>query len=167
MSIELVTGDITAFRADAIVNAANSRLAHGGGVAAAISRAAGPGLQRESSELVRRDGPVAVGEAAATGGYALPARWVIHAVGPMYGREGGKEAQLLADAYRASLDLARELGAGSIAFPAISTGIFGYPLDEAARIAAATAHRHAGDLEVTFVLFDQRTFAAFEAALPD
>jgi len=163
MAIRLETGDITAFQADAIVNAANSRLAHGGGVAAAISRAAGPELQRESDELVRREGPVPVGGAVATGGHDLPARWVIHAVGPRYGQEGGREAELLASAYRSSLAVALEIGASGVAFPAISTGIFGYPLGEAARIAVETVRRHAGGLKVTFVLFDRRTLDVFEA----
>lgn len=161
--VGLVVGDITVFQGDAIVNAANSRLAHGGGVAAAISGAAGPGLQRESDELVRRQGPVPVGAAVATAGHDLPARWVIHAVGPRYGQEGGREVELLAGAYRSSLAVAREVGAVSIAFPAISTGIFGYPLGEAARIAVETVHRYSDELEVTFVLFDRRTLDAFRA----
>lgn len=162
MAAILRIGDITASSADAIVNAANSHLAHGGGVAAAISRVAGPELQRESDELVEREGPVPVGGAVATGGYGLPARWVIHAVGPRYGQEGGREPELLAGAYRSSLDVAREVGATSVAFPAISTGIFGYPLEDAARIAVETVRRRAGDIEVTFVLFDRRALAVFE-----
>ena len=91
--------------------------------------------------------------------------WVIHAVGPVYGEHGGKEAELLAKAYRSSLDLARECQVKTTAFPAISTGVFGYPLEGAARIAVETVRAEAGDLEVTFVLFDQTTFAAFESAL--
>lgn len=165
MSVRLEIGDITAFRGDAIVNAANSRLAHGGGVAAAISQAAGPGLARESRELVEREGSVPTGEAVVTGGYDLDVRWIIHTVGPVYGENDGRDAELLAAAYRNSLERAQEKGAKTLAFPAISTGIFGYPLDEAARIAVEMVREHAGDIEVTFVLFDQRTLNAFDAAL--
>lgn len=148
------------------MNAANSRLAHGGGVAAAISRAAGPELDRESRELVEQEGSVPVGQAVVTGGYDLKVPWVIHAVGPVYGENGERDAELLVAAYRNSLERAREVGAKSVAFPAISTGIFGYPLDEAARIAVETVRDHDGDLDITFALFDQRTFSAFEAVTP-
>lgn len=164
MALKLELGDVTTFTGDVIVNAANSHLRHGGGVAAAIARAAGPGFQWESDELVRRKGPVPVGGAAITGGHALKASWVIHAVGPVYGQEDGREGELLASAYRSSLDLARRVGVGSIAFPAISTGIFGYPLDEAARV-AIRAVADETELAVTFMLFDRRTLKAFEKAL--
>ena len=167
MAIALRQGDITEFEGDAIVNAANSHLAHGGGVARAISAAAGTGLDDESRGLVERCGPIATGEAVPTAGYDLKVDWVIHAVGPVYGSHDGAEGELLASAYRRSLEVARELGVRTLAFPAISTGIYGYPLDEAARIAVSTVAEEAGDIEVTFVLFGEGTFRAFEAALAD
>ncbi len=160
-----MVGDITRFDGDAIVNAANSRLRHAGGVAAAISRAAGPGLDRESRELVEHRGPVPTGEAVITGGHDLAAGSVIHAVGPVYGSIGGGEGELLVAAYRSSLRVARENDIRTLAFPAISTGIYGYPLDEAAWIAVETVREHAGDIEVIFFLFDQRTLDAFTAVL--
>lgn len=163
-SVELEVGDITTFEGDALVNAANSRLMHGGGVALAISRAAGPGLDEEGREKIERHGPIAVGDALATKGFDLKVDWVIHAVGPMYGQHGGAEDELLARAYRNSLDLAREYGVRTIAFPAISTGIFGYPLERAARIAVETVRKEAGEIEVTFVLFDEESYRAFEVA---
>lgn len=130
--MKLRQGDITTFEGDAIVNAANSRLIHGGGPRA-ISLAAGPGLEAESRREVRAHGPIAVGDARVTGGYDLPAAWIIHAVGPIYGDHGGQEAGLLARAYASSLDLAREHQMRRVAFPAISAGTYGNPLDEAAR----------------------------------
>lgn len=167
MPIRLERGDITKFSGDAVVNAANSHLMHGGGVAKAISEAAGPGLDEEGQEELKSHGPISVGDALATRGFDLPVTWVIHAVGPVYGEHVGSEAELLARAYRSSLDLAREYGVETIAFPAISTGIYGYPLEEAARIAISTVAEEAGDIEVTFVLFDERTLAAFETALSE
>ena len=131
--LELVEGDITEMDSDAIVNAANERLAHGGGVAGLISRRGGPAIQRESDEWVRQHGPVATGSAAITSGGNLKARHVIHAVGPIYdGRP--RSAELLASAVRAALRMADEHGLKSIALPAISTGIFGYPIEEAAGV---------------------------------
>jgi Predicted phosphatase homologous to the C-terminal domain of histone macroH2A1 len=132
-TLELVEGDITAMETEAIVNAANEYLAHGGGVAGAISRRGGPAIQRESDEWVRRYGRVPTGSAAITSGGQLKARYVIHAVGPVYdGTE--RSAQLLASAVRAALQMADEHNLTSIALPAISTGIFGYPMEEAARV---------------------------------
>ncbi|MCO5315923.1 MAG: macro domain-containing protein [Solirubrobacterales bacterium] len=163
MGIHLEMGDITTFDGDVIVNAANSHLRHGGGVAAAISRVAGPGFQWESDELVRRKGPVPVGGAAITGGHALKAMWVVHAVGPVFGQEDGREAELLRSAYRSSLELARKVRARSIAFPAISAGIFGYPLADAARV-AVEAIGDETEIAVTFMLFDRRILKAFEEA---
>jgi len=161
--MEIVQADITTFKGDALVNAANSRLIHGGGVARAISLAAGPGLDRESRELVASRGPVAVGDAVATGGHDLKVDWVIHAVGPIYGSHDGAEERLLA--YRRSLAVARELGVGTMAFPAISAGTYGYPLGEAARIALTTVAEESADIDVTFVLFGDDVYAAFESAL--
>jgi O-acetyl-ADP-ribose deacetylase (regulator of RNase III) len=128
--IEIVTGDITALEVDAIVNAANTTLLGGGGVDGAIHRAAGPELRAECARL----GGARTGEAKVTGGYRLPARWVVHAVGPVWSGGGRGEDALLASCYRESLARAREVGARSIAFPAISTGAYGFPIVPATRI---------------------------------
>jgi len=136
-TLELVEGDITELNTDAIVNAANERLAHGGGVAGVISRKGGPAIQRESSEWVRRHGRVRTGSATITSAGRLEARYVIHAVGPIYGSTP-RPAELLASAVRAALRLADEHKLRSIALPAISTGIFGYPMEEAARVMLRT-----------------------------
>jgi O-acetyl-ADP-ribose deacetylase (regulator of RNase III) len=169
--IEVVQADITTEDLDAIVNAANTALAHGGGVAGAIARAAGPELQRASDALIAARGPLATGEAVATGGFGLRARTVIHAVGPVYGRHGGEEAALLAAAHRSAIEVADELGLGSIAFPAISCGIYGYPLEEAAPTAISAtveALDRAPDVSlVRFCLFGDRELSAFEDALAD
>jgi len=132
--IEIVTGDITDEEVDAIVNAANSHLAHGGGVAAAIVRAGGYEIQRESDEYVRKHGPVPTGEAAVTGAGKLKARYVIHAVGPVWrgGNEG--EEKLLRKAVQSALMRAHELKLRSVSMPAISMGIFGFPKDRGTRI---------------------------------
>jgi len=137
-TIEVVVGDITTIPVDAIVNAANPQLAGGGGVDGAIHRAGGPEIMRE---LVERYGPnrfCPPGGAVVTGAGRLPARWVIHAVGPIWRGGDAGEADTLASAYRGSLRLAADLGATSVSFPAISTGIYGYPADDAARVATAT-----------------------------
>jgi len=133
--IEAVQGDITTQVVDAIVNAANQSLAGGGGVDGAIHRAAGA---TELQAACRRLGSCPTGEAVATPGFALPALWIIHAVGPRWRGGGHGEAELLASCYRRSLIVAAELGARSIAFPAISTGIYGYPPAEAAELAVST-----------------------------
>ncbi len=136
--VRALTGDITREDVDAIVNAANSSLLGGGGVDGAIHRAGGPRILEECREIRRTllpDG-LPTGEAVITGGGLLPARFVIHTVGPIYGRHGGREAELLASCYRNSLRLAQERGLTSIAFPSISTGVFGYPLAEAAVVAS-------------------------------
>ena len=164
--LELVIGDITRQRIDAIGNAANTALRGGGGVDGAIHAAAGPGLL---SELVERyPGGTATGSAVATGGHRLPARWILHAVGPVWRGGGQGEAELLADAYRSSLQLADELGATGLALPAISMGIYGYPLSEGARVAVRTVFEHlATETPVRLVRFVLRdaTFPAFATAL--
>jgi O-acetyl-ADP-ribose deacetylase (regulator of RNase III) len=167
VTVRLALGDLTAFPADAVVNAANSGLLGGGGVDGAIHRAGGPEILADCRQLRATSLPdgLPTGRAVATTAGALPARWVIHAVGPVY-RGSPRDAELLASAHRSSLQVARELGARTVAFPAISTGIFGYPLEEAAPIALAEAAA-AGDLEVTFVLFDERSLAAFRSAADD
>lgn len=158
--LEVVRGDISAQDVDAIVNAANSGLAPGGGVCGAIHAAAGPDL----AAACRAIGGCPTGSAVATPGFALPARWVIHAVGPVWQGGGADEADLLASAYRSTLAVADEVGARSVAFPAISTGIYGYPLDEATDIAVRTVRDADTDVElVRFVCFDAATAAAYEA----
>jgi O-acetyl-ADP-ribose deacetylase (regulator of RNase III) len=129
--VEIVTGDITTLAVDAIVNAANTTLLGGGGVDGAIHRAAGPELLAECRTL----GGARTGEAKVTRGYRLPARWVIHTVGPVWSGGERREDERLASCYRESLARAREVGAGSVAFPAISTGAYGFPLERAAGIA--------------------------------
>ncbi|MBD3236019.1 MAG: O-acetyl-ADP-ribose deacetylase [Candidatus Eisenbacteria bacterium] len=163
--IELVQGDITREACDAIVNAANQSLLGGGGVDGAIHRAAGPELLAECRTL----GGCETGDAKITGGYALPAEHVIHTVGPVYhGGEKG-EPELLASAYRRSLEVAREHGLRSVAFPSISTGAYRFPIERAARIALCTVRAHLEDEtsieRVRFVLFGDRDYAAYEEAL--
>jgi O-acetyl-ADP-ribose deacetylase (regulator of RNase III) len=155
MRIEAVQGDITAQEVDAVVNAANQALAGGGGVDGAIHRAAG---HRQLQEACQALGGCDTGDAKATPGFQLPARWIIHAVGPRW-RGGGKgEADLLASCYRRSLEIAAEVGARSVAFPAISTGIYGYPAEEAARIAVETIKSTPAQVElVRLVAFDEAT----------
>ncbi|MFV0302113.1 MAG: O-acetyl-ADP-ribose deacetylase [Paracoccus sp. (in: a-proteobacteria)] len=148
--IRVWQGDITRLDVDAIVNAANSSLLGGGGVDGAIHHAAGPELLAECRTL----GGCPTGEARITRGYNLPARHVIHTVGPVWKGGGAGEDELLASAYRSSLALARENGLTTIAFPAISTGIYGFPAERAARIAVDTIRRHGTDLDVTLVAFD-------------
>jgi O-acetyl-ADP-ribose deacetylase (regulator of RNase III) len=168
--LELVQGDITRMETDAIVNAANEQLAHGGGVAGAIARQGGADIQRESDAWVRQHGRVATGSAAITGGGKLPARYVIHAVGPRYHHES-RPAELLAAAVHSSLSLADEHGLKSIALPAISTGIFGYPLEEAAHVMVSAAVDYLRDetgLErLVFCLYDQGAYDAFARALSE
>jgi O-acetyl-ADP-ribose deacetylase (regulator of RNase III) len=169
-AIHLVVGDITRFPADAIVNAANSALAGGGGVDGAIHRAGGPDIMADLERRYGRGRHCPTGSAVVSEAGDLPARWVIHAVGPIWRGGSADEAELLASAYRTSLRLAAELGASTVSFPSISTGVYSYPVDQAARIAIDTVRdvlgREAGTIErVTFVLFSQGTYDEFEAAL--
>jgi O-acetyl-ADP-ribose deacetylase (regulator of RNase III) len=163
MLIEAVQGDITAEEVDAVVNAANQALGGGGGVDGAIHRAAG---HLQLQEACRALGGCATGDAKATPGFNLPARWIIHAVGPRW-RGGGKgEAEQLASCYRRSLEVADELGARSLAFPAISTGIYGYPAEEAARIAVETVRSTPTAVElVRLVAFDDATHRLYKQLL--
>jgi O-acetyl-ADP-ribose deacetylase (regulator of RNase III) len=167
VTLECVRGDIT-LQEDvaAVVNAANAQLRSGGGVAGAIHRAAGPGLESEARPLA----PISPGEAVITGGHNLPNRYVIHTLGPVYGQDR-PEAELLANCYRNSLALAEENELDSIAFPAISTGVFGYPVEEAAEVALATVVEEAQKLEhvrlIRFVLFGEKDLEVHEKVLDE
>ena len=167
MPLELTQGDIAAQDTDAIVTAANKELAGGGGVDGVIHRAAGPELLR----AIRAIGGTPTGTAVITPAFGLSARgvqYVIHAVGPIWRGGGQGEADLLAGAYRRSLELAAEHGCRSVAFPAISTGVYGYPLDRAAEVALATAQAFLTDhpdMLVRFVLFDRGSLNVFRRAL--
>jgi O-acetyl-ADP-ribose deacetylase (regulator of RNase III) len=163
-------GDITRIPVDAIVNAANSALAGGGGVDGAIHRAAGPSVMRELDAIRRQTGGCPTGSAVATGAGNLPARYVFHAVGPVYrdGRHG--EPELLASCYRKCLALAEERDVRTISFPAISTGVYGYPMEEAARIAIGEARAHfekpAARIEqAIFVVFGQAAYETYRRAM--
>jgi len=161
-ALEAEAGDITREDLDAIVNAANSGLARGGGVCGAIFAAAGPELDAACAGL----GGCPTGDAKATPGFRLPARWIIHAVGPVWHGGDAGEADLLASAYRRSLAVADDIGARSVAFPAISTGIYGYPLDPATEIAVRTCREAETSIDVVkFVCFDTTTLAAYQRAL--
>jgi O-acetyl-ADP-ribose deacetylase (regulator of RNase III) len=165
--VVLVEGDITRQDVDAIVNAANSTLMGGGGVDGAIHRTGGPEILAACKELRRTQYPdgLPTGAAVATTAGALPARWVIHTVGPVYGVEGDP-ASLLARCHASCLRVADEIGATSVAFPAISTGAYGYPLDEAAVVATRSVGRAPTLVEeVRFVLFERDALVAFEEAL--
>lgn len=167
-SISLFTGDITLQDADAIVNAANEQLAPGGGVCGAIHRAGGAAIWDQCREIVRKQGPLPTGHAVATSAGRMKARHVIHTVGPVWHGGHSGEPELLASCYRESVRVADELKVQSIAFPSISTGIFGYPVDLAAPVAlravadALQSSSHVA--EVRFVLFDQPTFITYSEA---
>lgn len=165
MRIRAEQGDITRIKVDVIVNAANATLLGGGGVDGAIHRAAGPGLLEECRML---EG-CPTGEARITGAYNLPHRHVIHTVGPIWRGGGDGEAELLANCYRNAINLALDHACDSIAFPAISTGAYGYPMGEAARIAVTTVRAHIeasdADIDVVFCCFDSRMLALYRAVL--
>jgi len=168
--LKLVVGDITRVTADAIVNAANSALAGGGGVDGAIHRAGGESIMQDLDRIRGARGGCAAGSAVVTGAGRLPARFVFHAVGPVY--RGGKhgEAELLASCYRTCLTLAEEHAVQTIAFPSISTGVYGYPVGEAARIALREVTQHLGQetiqlIEVKFVLFSEADYQAYASCL--
>ena len=161
VQIEAIRGDITAETVDAIVNAANSRLARGAGVCGAIFAAAGPELDAACADI----GACATGDAVITPGFRLPARFIVHTVGPVWHGGGQDEPELLASCYRRSLAVAAAAGATSIAFPAISTGIFGYPSDAAARIAVETVLAADQMDLVRLVAFDPETYDLYEALL--
>lgn len=167
MKVTLNLGDITAHEADAIVNAANSSLLGGGGVDGAIHRRGGPAILAECRALRESRYPdgLPTGQAVATTAGELAARWVIHTVGPVYSASDDR-SDLLASAYRESMRVADELGALVVAFPAVSAGIYGWPLDDAARIAVTTVlATGTGVAEARFVLFSQPVYDAFETAL--
>ena len=174
MPIHVKTGDITQESAYAVVNAANSSCMGGGGVDGAIHRAGGPEILEECKRIRREELPdgLPTGRAVATTAGNMPSRYVIHTVGPIWGRCGGEAAcdRLLADAYRHSLELAVELGCDSVVFPAISTGIYGFPADRAARIAYATVRdfllEHP-EMEVTFIFHSDRSRNVFEKAIEE
>ncbi|MEV3954201.1 MULTISPECIES: O-acetyl-ADP-ribose deacetylase [Streptomyces] len=164
--LTLVQGDITRQSADALVNAANSSLLGGGGVDGAIHRRGGPEILAECRALraSRYGGGLPTGQAVATTAGRLDARWVIHTVGPVHSTTEDRSA-LLASCYRESLRVADALGARTVAFPAISTGVYRWPLDDAARIAVETVRATDTAVEeITFVLFDERAYKAFAAA---
>ncbi|WP_010542446.1 O-acetyl-ADP-ribose deacetylase [Dietzia alimentaria] len=169
--IDLDHGDITRMRVDAVVNAANSSLLGGGGVDGAIHRAGGPTILAECRKLRadRLSEGLPTGQAVATGAGDLPARWVIHTVGPVYGRSPGDRpgAELLADCYRNSLAVADELGARSVAFPLISAGAYGWPREDAIRTALNTLAGTDTDVEnATLVLFDADALRLAQSLLP-
>jgi len=168
--LRLLQGDITKVPAGAIVNAANSALAGGGGVDGAIHRAGGPSIMRELDRIRAAQGGCPTGGAVVTGAGALPAKFVFHAVGPIYrdGRQG--EPELLASCYDTAMRLAAAHGVEVISFPSISTGVYGYPLDQAAPIAIGAVSRHLSEgrtsvREAIFVLFDSGSYAAYARAL--
>ena len=168
-TIKLVQGDITKEQVDAITNAANEKLAGGGGVDGAIHRAGGPEIMKECDEIRARQGGCPTGQAVITTGGNLAARHVIHTVGPIWRGGNSNEPALLASCYHASLALAHRHGLRTIAFPSISTGVYGYPTPEAAAVALNAVKEfvsaHQGIEEVRFVLFDDATYQCFKDAL--
>jgi O-acetyl-ADP-ribose deacetylase len=168
--LSLVRGDITKQLTDAIVNAANSSLMGGGGVDGAIHRAGGPAILEECKRIVAWQGRLPAGKAVITTGGNLPAKYVIHTVGPIWRGEGNRESETLASAYRESLKIAEEKKLKDLAFPSISTGAYGYPVDDAADVAINTVisflkKEAISVMEVIFVLFDAYTLQAYRNAL--
>ena len=165
----LVQGDITKEEVDAIANAANEQLAGGGGVDGAIHRAGGPKIMEECDEIRSQQGGCPTGQAVITTGGNLPAKYIIHTVGPIWHGGNADEPDLLASCYRESLSLALQHGIKTIAFPSISTGIYGYPTDKASAVSLNAVKEfveaHDGIEEVRFVLFDDVTYRCFEDAL--
>lgn len=166
--VSVIIADITHQEVDAVVNAANGDLRGGSGVNGAIHRAGGQAIYRFCEELRAtkyRDG-LPTGQSAITPGGKLPAKWIIHTVGPKYGQHDGKEAELLASCYRTALELAEEHGLKSIAFPAISTGVYGYPAEEAAKVASQAVRGSLQELrsiqEIRFVFFAERDLRVFK-----
>ncbi len=161
-TIKIIKGDITKLHVDAIVNAANASLLGGGGVDVAIHRAGGPKILEECKAIVARQGGCKTGEAVITSGGNLPAKYVIHTVGPVWHGDRNNEAELLANAYKNSLKLAIENALRTIAFPNVSTGIYGFPKDKAAAIALQTTHAFIQSVrelsEIIFVCFDDENF---------
>ena len=166
-SIELARGDLTAMDVDAIVNAANEQLQLGAGVAGAIRRRGGPSIQEECDQL----GGCPTGSAVVTGAGDLPAKWVIHAVGPIWHGGGEGEEMLLASAVRAALKRAEEIGARSVALPAISAGVYGFPMRRAAELSIGAARSFAAEAQtvqrIVFCLFDDAALSAFERAFAE
>jgi len=170
--LSLIQGDITQKDTDAIVNAANSSLMGGGGVDGAIHRAGGPAILEDCKKIVARQGRLPTGRAVVTTGGNLPAKHVIHTVGPVWHGGGKGEAGLLESAYRESLKLAAENNLTSVSFPSISTGAYGYPVEQAAGVALGTVaaflrEKVTSIKEVVFVLFDSRTYETYAAALQE
>ena len=169
--LAITQGDITLQATDAIVNAANSSLMGGGGVDGAIHRAGGPAILEECKKIIAGHGPLPTGQAVITTAGNMPSKYVIHTVGPIWRGGGRGEAELLASAYRKSLELAAAENLTSVSFPSISTGVYSYPVAQAARIALSEVVSFLGKTtsvkEVVFVLFDSRTFEAYVTALDE
>jgi len=172
VKLRIIQGDITQQGTDAIVNAANSSLMGGGGVDGAIHRAGGPAILEECKQIVAKQGRLPTGKAVITTGGNLKAKYVIHTVGPIWHGGNKGEPELLASAYKESLKLAAENNLNSISFPSISTGAYGYPVNQASKLAIDTvitllSHSTTSLREAVFVLFDSQTFAAYASALTD
>jgi O-acetyl-ADP-ribose deacetylase (regulator of RNase III) len=168
--LTLVAGNIVTQKVDAVVNAANSSLMGGGGVDGAIHNAGGPEIKEECREIVKARGTLPTGQAVATRAGRLPATWVIHTVGPVWSGGDAGEAQALANAYRSSLGVARRAGARTVAFPSLSTGAYGYPMDQAALVALGAVREeleaHPGSFdEIRIVLWGAKALLAYETAL--
>lgn len=170
MQVYIIKGDITQLKVDAIVNAANSSLMGGGGVDGAIHRAAGPELLEECKSIIRTIGSCPPGKAVITGGARLPARFVIHTVGPVWRGGYFREHELLTSCYRESLQLAEEKKLTSLAFPCISTGVYGFPKQEAVKVVSSLIHswpwKRSSVQEVYFVVFDDENYQLYKKAFP-